>query len=134
MEPGLEAQVTYDPPNFTFPFGTHVAVVEVDSETGDVDLVRYVAVDDCGNQVNPMIVEGQVHGGVVQGIAQALYEEAVYDQDGNLRTSTLTDYLVPSAPRSRASPWVTRSRRAPPTPWGSRGWGRRGRSRPPPRS
>ena len=97
MEPGLEAQVTYDPPNFTFPFGTHVAVVEVDSETGDVDLVRYVAVDDCGNQVNPMIVEGQVHGGVVQGIAQALYEEAVYDQDGNLRTSTLTDYLVPSA-------------------------------------
>src|SRR5205807_1785182 len=74
-----------------------VAVVEVDSETGDVDLIRYVAVDDCGNQVNPMIVEGQVHGGVVQGIAQALYEEAVYDQDGNLRTSTLTDYLVPSA-------------------------------------
>jgi carbon-monoxide dehydrogenase large subunit len=97
MEPGLEGQATYDPPNFTFPFGTHVAVVEVDEETGDVDLVNYVAVDDCGNQVNPMIVEGQVHGGVAQGIAQALYEEAVYDEDGNLRTATLTDYLVPSA-------------------------------------
>ncbi|HMC53279.1 MAG TPA: xanthine dehydrogenase family protein molybdopterin-binding subunit [Acidimicrobiales bacterium] len=97
MEPGLEATTTYDPPNFTFPFGTHVAVVEVDQETGRVDLVRYVAVDDCGNQVNPMIVEGQVHGGVAQGIAQALFEEAVYDQDGNLQTTTLADYLVPSA-------------------------------------
>jgi carbon-monoxide dehydrogenase large subunit len=97
MEPGLEAQLTWDPPNFTFPFGTHVAVVEVDPETGRVELVRYVAVDDCGNQVNPLIVDGQVHGGITQGVAQALFEEAVYDDSGNLLTTTLADYLVPSA-------------------------------------
>jgi carbon-monoxide dehydrogenase large subunit len=97
MEPNLTATVSWDPPNFTFPFGTHVAVVEVDEETGKVDLVNYVAVDDCGNQINPLIVEGQVHGGVVQGVAQALFEEAVYDADGNLKTATLADYLVPSA-------------------------------------
>jgi carbon-monoxide dehydrogenase large subunit len=97
MEPNLEAHTTYDPPNFSWPFGTHIAVVEIDTETGAVALQRYVAVDDCGNQVNPLIVEGQVHGGVVQGVAQALFEEAVYDADGNLRTATLADYLVPSA-------------------------------------
>ena len=79
----------YDPPNFSWPFGTHIRVVEVDEETGDARLVRYVAVDDCGNQINPLIVEGQVHGGVAQGIAAALYEEAVYDDDGNLMTATL---------------------------------------------
>ena len=97
MEPTLEASSHFDPPNFTFPFGTHVCVVEVDTETGKVDVVKYVAVDDCGNQVNPMIVEGQIHGGIVQGAAQALFEEAVYDEGGNLITSTMTDYLVPSA-------------------------------------
>lgn len=97
MEPNLEAHVTYDPPNFSWPFGTHICVVEVDEETGAVDVVKYVAVDDCGNQINPLIVEGQVHGGVIQGLAQALYEEAVYDADGNLTTSTLADYLVPAA-------------------------------------
>lgn len=97
MEPNLEAQVTWDPPNFTFPFGTHVAVVEVDTETGGVRLRDYVAVDDCGNQVNPLIVEGQVHGGILQGVAQALWEEAVYDDDGQLRTVNLGDYLVPTA-------------------------------------
>jgi len=97
LEPNLECHVTYDPPNFSWPFGTHMCVVEVDTETGSVDLQKYVAVDDCGNQINPLIVEGQVHGGVVQGIAQALWEEAVYDADGNLQTSTLAEYLVPSA-------------------------------------
>jgi len=97
LEPTLEATSTWDPPNFVFPFGTHVAVVEVDTDIGDVKLRSYTAVDDCGNQVNPLIVEGQVHGGVVQGIAQALFEEAVYDSDGNLVTATLADYLVPSA-------------------------------------
>ena len=97
MEPTLEASSHFDPPNFTFPFGTHVCVVEVDTETGKVDVVKYVAVDDCGNQVNPLIVEGQIHGGIVQGAAQALFEEAVYDEAGNLITSTMTDYLVPSA-------------------------------------
>jgi carbon-monoxide dehydrogenase large subunit len=97
VEPSLEASVAYDPPNFTFPFGTHVAVVEVDEETGQVRLQDYAAVDDCGNQVNPLIVSGQLHGGIVQGIAQALWEEAVYDEDGQLRNATLMDYLVPSA-------------------------------------
>src|SRR5881296_574231 len=82
MEPGLEATVYYDPPNFTFPFGTHVAEVEVDGETGAVQIVRYSACDDCGRQINPMIVEGQLHGGITQGIGQALYEAAVYDNDG----------------------------------------------------
>ncbi|MEM4290506.1 MAG: molybdopterin cofactor-binding domain-containing protein [Nitrososphaerota archaeon] len=96
-EPGLEATVFYDPSNFTFPFGTHVCIVEVDAETGLVNILKYVAVDDCGYQINPMIVEGQIHGGVVQGLAQALHEEAVYDERGNLLTATLTDYLVPSA-------------------------------------
>jgi carbon-monoxide dehydrogenase large subunit len=97
VEPNLTAEASYDPTNFTFPFGVHIAVVEVDEETGRVDLVRYFAVDDCGAQINPLIVEGQVQGGIVQGAAQALWEEAVYDDHGQLRTSTLTDYLVPSA-------------------------------------
>jgi carbon-monoxide dehydrogenase large subunit len=97
MEPNLEASVTYDPPNFSWPFGTHICVVEVDTETGAVDVLKYVAVDDCGVQINPLIVNGQVHGGVIQGLAQALFEEAVYDEDGNLRTSTLAEYLVPAA-------------------------------------
>jgi carbon-monoxide dehydrogenase large subunit len=97
MEPNLRAEASYDPPNFVFPFGTHICVVEVDEETGSVQLLKYVAVDDCGTQINPMVIEGQVHGGVVQGIAQALFEEASYDADGNLLTSTLADYLVPSA-------------------------------------
>jgi len=97
MEQGLEAVSYFDPPNFTWPFGAHIAVVEVDGDTGAVDLRKYIAVDDCGNIINPMIVDGQIHGGIVQGIAQALYEEVVYDDDGNLRTGTLTDYLVPTA-------------------------------------
>ncbi len=97
LEPNLEAQVTYDPPNFSWPFGTHICTVEVDTETGNVEVLQYVAVDDCGNQVNPLIVEGQVHGGVVQGLAQALYEEAVYDTDGNLKNASLAEYLVPAA-------------------------------------
>jgi carbon-monoxide dehydrogenase large subunit len=97
LEPNLRAEASFDPPNFVFPFGTHVCVVEVDEETGAVELLKYVAVDDCGNQINPMVVEGQIHGGIVQGVAQALFEEASYDEDGNLLTSTLADYLVPSA-------------------------------------
>jgi carbon-monoxide dehydrogenase large subunit len=97
LEPGLEATFVYDPPNFSWPAGCHVAVVEVDTETGRADLVRYVAVDDVGNVINPTIVDGQVHGGIVQGIAQALWEEAVYDEDGNLVTGSLLNYLVPSA-------------------------------------
>jgi carbon-monoxide dehydrogenase large subunit len=97
MEPGLEATYVYDPPNFSWPAGCHIAVVEVDTETGAVDLVRYVAVDDVGAVINPQIVEGQVHGGVAQGVAQALWEEAVYDEDGTLLTGSMLTYLVPSA-------------------------------------
>jgi carbon-monoxide dehydrogenase large subunit len=97
MEPNLEATAVWDPPNFTWPGGTHLCVVEVDTETGKTDILKYVAVDDCGTVINPMIVEGQVHGGVAQGIAEALYEEAIYDDQGNLMTSSMTQYLVPSA-------------------------------------
>jgi aerobic carbon-monoxide dehydrogenase large subunit len=97
MEPGLEATTFYDPPNFVYPFGSHVAVVEIDPETGVVQLKRYVAVDDCGPQINPMIVEGQVHGGVVQGIGQALWERAVYADNGQLLTGSLSDYAIPRA-------------------------------------
>jgi carbon-monoxide dehydrogenase large subunit len=97
MEPGLEATVYYDPPNFTFPFGTHIAEVEIDGETGKVRIERYSACDDCGRQINPMIVEGQLHGGITQGIGQALYEGAVYDDDGQLLSGSMMEYHVPSA-------------------------------------
>ena len=97
VEAGLEASTFYDPPNFTFPFGAHLAVVEIDAETGAVALKRYVALDDCGPQINPVIVEGQVHGGVVQGVGQALWEEAVYDEGGQLVTGSMLDYALPRA-------------------------------------
>jgi carbon-monoxide dehydrogenase large subunit len=97
VEPSLDSDATYDPDNFSFPHGTHLCATEVDTETGFVRIRSYVAVDDVGVVVNPLIVEGQVHGGLAQGIAQALYEEGVYDDDGNLVTTTLADYLVPSA-------------------------------------
>jgi len=94
---GLEAVDYFSPPNTTFPFGADVAVVEVDPATGVVELKQYVAVDDCGNVISPMLVEGQVHGGLAQGIAQALFEEVVYDADGQLITGSLMDYAVPKA-------------------------------------
>jgi carbon-monoxide dehydrogenase large subunit len=98
MEPGLVATHLYDPPNFSWPNGAHCCVVEVDQDTGSIDIVRYIAVDDCGVQLNPMLVQGQVHGGVAQGIAEALFEEAIYDEEGNLTTGTMTSYLVPGPP------------------------------------
>ena len=97
MEPGLEAITYYDPPNCTFPFGTHVSVVEVDRDTGHVDLIRYVAVDDVGNVINPLIVDGQLHGGIAQGVAQAMWEGAVYTDNGELVTATMNEYAVPKA-------------------------------------
>jgi carbon-monoxide dehydrogenase large subunit len=98
MEQGLEAVTYFDPPNFVWPFGAHICVVEVDLETGGVDMKKYVAVDDCGNVINPMIVDGQIQGGILQGISQALFEEVVYDDEtGQLKTGTLLDYSVPSA-------------------------------------
>jgi carbon-monoxide dehydrogenase large subunit len=98
IEPTLQANSTIDPTTFSFPHGTHLCAVDVDTETGMTKIRKYVAVDDIGKVINPMIVEGQVHGGIAQGIAQALYEEAVYDADGNLVTGGLVDYLVPAAP------------------------------------
>jgi carbon-monoxide dehydrogenase large subunit len=94
---GLAAAVDSTPGGATFPFGTHIAVVEVDSETGRVELVRHVAVDDCGRILNPMLVQGQQHGGIAQGVAQALYEKVVFDADGNPLTTNLMDYAIPSA-------------------------------------
>ncbi len=97
VEGGLESTVVFSPPNATWPFGSHMALVEVDPDTGDVEILEYWATDDCGNVINPMIVDGQVHGGIAQGIAQALFEEAVYDESGNLLTSSLADYPLPTA-------------------------------------
>ncbi|MBO0820317.1 MAG: molybdopterin-dependent oxidoreductase [Nocardiopsaceae bacterium] len=97
VEPSLDSDATYDPDNFSYPHGTHLCAVDVDTETGQVKIRSYVAVDDIGHVINPLIVDGQVHGGLAQGIAQALYEEAAYDSSGNLITASLADYLVPSA-------------------------------------
>ncbi|MBL8985383.1 MAG: molybdopterin-dependent oxidoreductase, partial [Gemmatimonadetes bacterium] len=97
MEPGLECSAFFDPTNFVFPYGTHIATVEVDIETGETTILRYVCVDDCGPHINPMIVEGQVHGGVIQGIGEAMQEIAVYSDDGQLLTGTMMDYAVPKA-------------------------------------
>lgn len=97
LEPGLDFSSFYDPANFTYPFGCHIAVVEVDKETGAVKLTRFIAVDDVGNIINPMIVEGQIHGGVAQGIGQALYEGAEYDENGQLTNASYMDYCMPRA-------------------------------------
>jgi aerobic carbon-monoxide dehydrogenase large subunit len=97
VEPSLDSDASFDPENFSFPHGTHLCAVDVDTETGKVTLRKYVCVDDVGTPINPLIVEGQVHGGLAQGIAQALYEEAVFDEAGNLTTGTLVDYTLPSA-------------------------------------
>ena len=97
MEPGLEETMFYDPENFVFPFGAHACIVDVDAETGKIDIVRYVAVDDCGPAINPNLIEGQIHGGITHAIGQALYERIHYDDDGQLVTGTFVDYALPSA-------------------------------------
>jgi carbon-monoxide dehydrogenase large subunit len=97
IEPSIDAEAAFDPVNFSFPHGTHLCAMEVDTDTGMVKIRKYACVDDVGTIVNPLIVEGQIHGGLAQGISQALYEEAVYDADGNLTTGSFVDYLVPSA-------------------------------------
>jgi len=126
MEPNLHGSVTWDPPNFVFPFGSHIAVVEIDTETGMVTLVDYIAVDDCGNQVNPLIVEGQVHGGIAQGVAQALWEEAVYDDEGNLKNPSFLDYLVPSAAELPSFTLDHTTTPSPTNPMGAKGIGEAG--------
>jgi carbon-monoxide dehydrogenase large subunit len=97
MEPGLAAALDFNQGEASFPFGAHIAVVEVDTETGRVELLRHIAVDDCGRVLNPLLADGQVHGGIAQGAAQALFEQFVYDDDGNPLTATLMDYAMPSA-------------------------------------
>ena len=112
-EPGLSATYFYEPKNFTFPFGTHIVAVEIDRETGDVKFLRYVAVDDCGKVINPMLVDGQIQGGIVQAIGQAMYEEVVYDEQGQLVTGTLMDYALPKASQI---PWMELDRTETPSP------------------
>lgn len=126
MEPGLDATHFFEPTNFTFPFGAHVCVVEIDPETGDVALEKYFAVDDCGNAINPLLVDGQVHGGIVQSVGQALFEEAIYDSEGQLLTGEFTDYAIPRAhdiPRIVTDRTVTPS---PVNPMGVKGVGEAG--------
>jgi carbon-monoxide dehydrogenase large subunit len=112
-QPGLMATHFWEPPNFTFPFGAHIVVTEVDRETGAIQIRRYVCVDDCGRIINPLIVDGQVHGGVAQGLGQALWEQAVYDESGQLVTGELTDYALPRASRM---PWIESSHTETPSP------------------
>lgn len=112
-EPGLSATYFFEPTNFTFPFGTHIAVIEIDRETGDIKFLRYVAVDDCGRVINPLLVDGQIHGGIVQAIGQALFEELVHDEQGQLVTGTLMDYAVPKA---GMLPWFELDRTETPSP------------------
>jgi carbon-monoxide dehydrogenase large subunit len=126
LEPGLEASTFFDPTNFTWPFGTHVCVTEVDPETGQVKVLRYVAVDDCGTVINPMIADGQVHGGITQGLGQALYEGVEYDEAGQPLTGSMLDYVVPTseqAPRYETSHTYTPS---PVNPLGVKGIGEAG--------
>jgi carbon-monoxide dehydrogenase large subunit len=112
-QPGMVSTYFWEPPNFTFPFGAHIAITDIDPETGKVSVRRYVAVDDCGNLLNPLIVDGQVHGGVAQGMGQALWEQAVYDDNGQLVTGELMDYAVA---RAHMMPWIESSHTITPTP------------------
>jgi carbon-monoxide dehydrogenase large subunit len=112
-EPGLVATRFWEPPNFTFPFGAHIVVTEVDRDTGNILIRRYVCVDDIGRIINPLIVDGQVHGGVAQGLGQALWEQAVYDDSGQLMTGELTDYAIPKA---MSMPWIESSHTETPSP------------------
>src|SRR2546426_1271451 len=112
-EPGLLATRFWEPPNFTFPFGAHIVVSDIDGETGQIKIRRYVAVDDCGNMINPLLVDGQVHGGVAQGLGQALWEQAVYDDNGQLVTGERMDYAVP---RAHMMPWIENDHTTTPSP------------------
>lgn len=111
--PGLSETYFWEPPNFAFPFGAHIVITEIDKETGRIDIKRYVCVDDCGNILNPLLVDGQVHGGVAQGLGQAIYENAVYDENGQLLSGELMDYAVPKA---TMMPWIESSHTVTPSP------------------
>ncbi|HEY6041905.1 MAG TPA: xanthine dehydrogenase family protein molybdopterin-binding subunit, partial [Anaerolineae bacterium] len=126
MEPFFDETSFYDPPDCTYPFGTHVCVVELDADTGEVHIKRFFAVDDCGNVINPMIVDGQIHGGLTQGIAQALYEGAVYDDEGQLLTGSLLDYAVPTAAMTPSYEHTRTVTPSPVNPLGVKGIGEAG--------
>ena len=126
LEPGLKEGAFYDPINFTFPAGCHICEVEVDTETGNTDIVAWTAVDDFGVVVNPMIVEGQVHGGIAQGIGQALCEGAVYDKDGQLVTGSFMDYAMPRADYFPSLKVDTTMTKCPSNPLGIKGCGEAG--------
>ncbi len=126
MEPGLEFELDFDGQDATFPFGAHVSVVDVDTETGEVTMVRHVAVDDCGQILNPMIVEGQQHGGIAQGAAQALYEGIMYDEDGNPVTGNLMDYAIPAASELISFDTYNTETPSPRNPLGAKGIGESG--------
>jgi carbon-monoxide dehydrogenase large subunit len=122
----LEATSRFEPSNATFPFGTHICVVEVDPDTGEIDVQRFLAVDDCGNVINPLVVDGQVHGGIAQGMAQTLFEDVVYDENGQLLSGSLMDYAMPKA---HMVPTLETDRTVTPTPvnpLGAKGCGEAG--------
>jgi carbon-monoxide dehydrogenase large subunit len=125
-EPGLVATRFWEPPNFTFPFGAHIVVSEIDPDTGQISLKRYVAVDDCGKIINPLLVAGQVHGGITQGLGQALWEEAVYSENGQLLTGELTDYAIPKAAMCPAFECSHTETPSPVNPLGVKGVGEAG--------
>jgi carbon-monoxide dehydrogenase large subunit len=132
LEPGLDESAFYDPANFTFPFGTHVCEVEVDPDTGVTEIVRWVAADDFGNLINPMIVEGQVHGGIAHGVGQALLEIACYDESGQLLSGSYMDYGLPRADTLPEMQVVTSVTPCPHNPLGVKGCGEAGAIAAPP--
>jgi carbon-monoxide dehydrogenase large subunit len=113
MDPRLVSESSFEPGNFTFPFGTHICVVEVEPQTGQIGIKKYIAVDDCGKVINPLLVDGQIQGGIVQGMGQALFEEVVYDEDGQLLTGSLMNYALP---RAADLPRLNLTRTETPTP------------------
>jgi carbon-monoxide dehydrogenase large subunit len=122
----LQHELDFSEGDSTFPFGSHVSVVEVDTETGSVELLRHIAVDDCGRILNPMLVAGQQHGGIAQGIAQVLYEHVQYDEDGNPRSANLMDYLMPSAAEMPSFETSNTQTDSPRNPLGAKGIGESG--------
>ena len=126
LEPGLKADAFFDPPDFTFPAGCHICEVEIDPETGVTEIKAFVAVDDFGTVINPMIVHGQMHGGVAQGIGQALMEHAVYDDDGQLLTGSFMDYCMPRADDLPSFETALTDTQTPNNPLGMKGCGEAG--------
>jgi carbon-monoxide dehydrogenase large subunit len=132
LEPGLKEGAFYDPTNFTFPAGCHICEVEIDPDTGHVEIAGWTAVDDFGTVINPMIVEGQVHGGVAQGVGQALFESAIYNADGQLVSGSFMDYSMPRAENLPALKVGTTMTRCPSNPLGMKGCGEAGAIAAPP--